>query len=55
MLLVIGVLFTGISLGQTVAPKSFAPDGTVFAMKRKDNILYVGGGFNNVGVHTGGP
>ncbi|MEO0580800.1 MAG: T9SS type A sorting domain-containing protein [Bacteroidota bacterium] len=54
MFLILGILFTGISSGQSVAPRSFAPDGTVFSMKRKDNILYVGGGFNNVGIHTGG-
>lgn len=39
---------------QNVNPRGFAPDGTIFTMKRKGNILYVGGGFNKVGIHTGG-
>ncbi|MEO0898288.1 MAG: T9SS type A sorting domain-containing protein [Bacteroidota bacterium] len=42
------------AFSQNVNPRGIAPSGSVFAMKRKGPVLYVGGGFNKVGVHTGG-
>ncbi|MEZ4687005.1 MAG: hypothetical protein R3B47_13335 [Bacteroidia bacterium] len=39
---------------QQLKPRALAPDGTVFAMKKHGNILYVGGFFDQVGNETGG-
>lgn len=41
-------------LGQNVEQRGVTPDGAVFDMELKDDILYVGGSFDRVGYHTGG-
>ncbi len=42
------------SNSQFLEKRGLSPDGTVFDMEQKDNILYVGGSFDRVGYWCGG-
>ncbi len=51
-LLLLGSFFS--LQAQQLLPPGIGPDGTVFAMKKHGNTLYVGGAFDQVGYETGG-